>query len=126
MKEECRMTLTNKLCTKLVPSFSKQQRLRFEHEFLSFTSPEAKSLQAQNIYKELSRILGDKPTFFGDKASKSPQISSLDIVAFAYLKRETVNVPHVGNLKNYQSLIDFTTNIEARLNKQCAINQESL
>ena len=101
MKEECRMTLTNKLCTMFMPSISKQQRLRFEHEFLAFTSPEAKSLEAQNIYKELSRILGDKPTFFGDKASKNPQISSLDIVAYAYLKREIVNVPHVGNLKNY-------------------------
>ena len=119
------MTLSNKLCT-MLPSFSKQQRLRFEHDFLAFTSPEAKSLQVQTVYKGLTELLGDKPTFFGDKSDQTLKVTSLDIVAYSYLKREIVNVPHVQYLKNFQSLIDFTTNLEARLNKKCAVNQESL
>ena len=49
-------------------------------------------------------------------------LSSIDILAYAFLKQELVNTPNSDEVKflkhNFPNLIDFTTNLEKQLEKK--------
>ncbi|KAI9202560.1 uncharacterized protein BJ171DRAFT_177122 [Polychytrium aggregatum] len=71
-------------------------------------------LEARDIYKELAKMLGDKPFFFGDRPT------SLDAVAYGHLALHTY--PSLANVQlftmlsfEFPTLVDFVKRIQTKL-----------
>lgn len=77
---------------------------------------------AQEVYEKLTEKLGENEYFYekeGEPATK--QISSLDLVVYAYLKEQLVNIPEskiVDMLtQRYKNLVNFVERIDKLVNK---------
>lgn len=83
---------------------------------------------AREIHEKLSKALSQKETFFGypvreefkeerDYVRSDLRVSSLDLVAYAYLKEELVNTPDSQEVKylksNFKNLIKFVDRMDA-------------
>jgi len=70
-------------------------RKRLNDSYIHLQSPYHRFEQARNIHEKLSKLLGNKLTFFARNHDEKIEssISSLDVVAYAFLKEELNNTP---------------------------------
>ena len=66
-------------------------REKLNESYVHLTTAAHRFEQARSIHEELSKLIGGKESFFGDEEGRG--LSSLDIVAYAYLKEELNNTP---------------------------------
>ena len=91
-------------------------------------SPEDCFSEARDIHKGLHDLLGEKRAFFDQGSEDTASLSSLDILVYAYLKRECVNANKKSDvyLKDFDNLIKFKKTFDAKFNDTLAVNTESL
>jgi hypothetical protein len=110
-------------------------QIKFGKEFLAITSTEGMFEEAVYINDKLSRFLGAKKGFFdyflpvnksqlsASLSNDEPSIhlSSLDILAYSYLKAMLENTPdslEVQNLRaNYKNLVDFVSRMDSQIER---------
>ena len=102
--------------------------MKYKYEFLGIPNKEDCFSEARTIHKGLHELLGAKRAFFDQAERGVLHLSSLDILAYAYLKRECRNTNKLTDayLKGFDNLIEFKKNFDARINQSLAVNAESL
>ena len=84
--------------------------------------------EARNIHEGLYKLLGEKRAFFDQGSGDTINLTSLDILAYAFLKRECVNTNKKADiyLKQFENLMKFKKTFDAKFNDKLAVNTESL